>query len=1106
MITELYAKHPAHVMLREILAKSKSVSVKGMTTSAVSFFVSSDDVLTKIPTIVVMDDEEQAAYTYNDFQAAEKSRPVLFYPSSRRHSALRSAQDDLSTSQESLLSKTEVLDKISALDNFVLVTYPESLAENVISPEDLSKTTLSIATGDRLDTDFVVEVLDSYQFERVDFVAEPGQYSQRGGIVDIYSYSNDEPYRIDFFGDTVDSIRTFDAVSQLSQEKCQNITIIPNICNDGGATKIPFLDFVNEKAVIWFQDKPVALKAALAHSPTPDALAESVAKRTVIDAGLSLSGTDDSNTVRFNITAQPNFKKNFKLLADDIHERQQKGYETYIAVINDRQIIRLHDIFSSDAVDVKVTFKDVQMSINEGFVDHDLMLCVYTDHQIFERYLKYRLKEAKIKRNRDAITVNEMNSLKPGDYVVHQDYGIGEFIGLQKIDINGKDQEVIRLSYKDNDILFVSVHALHKISKYKAGGTEPPTISKLGSGVWNRIKQKTKSKVKDIAQNLIRLYAQRKQQKGFAYSPDSYLQQALEASFLYEDTPDQEKATAAVKADMEAPEPMDRLVCGDVGFGKTEIAIRAAFKAAIDGKQTAVLVPTTILALQHYKTFSDRLKDMPVTVEYVSRLRTSKEIRDVLKRLADGKIDIIIGTHKLVGKSVKFHDLGLLVVDEEQKFGVSVKEKLKQLKVNVDTLTLTATPIPRTLQFSLLGARDLSIIATPPANRYPVVTEVHTFEPNIIKEAIDFELGRHGQVFIIQNKIKQLCKTEEMIRKMFPRAAILTGHGQMDGELLENMMLSFINNEADILISTTIIENGLDIPNANTIIVFDAQNFGLSELHQLRGRVGRSNRKAFCYLISPPEELLTPQARKRLRAIESFSELGSGFNIAMQDLDIRGAGNMLGGEQSGFIAEIGIETYQKILDEAIAEIKEEELEKQSDDGRDEDGEPKTIEVAKDFMFVNDCAIDTDMEVLLPSTYIQNVAERIRIYRKLDSVRDAEELDTVAKHLVDRFGEIPEQTLRLFDIVRMRWVAMRIGIDKITMKGGKMLCNFTTKPTFVRSNVFCVVTNNTSVDKELAGICQWQQMTGEKVSLVISKITTTKRALKALERLAAQPTA
>ncbi|MCQ2252784.1 MAG: transcription-repair coupling factor [Bacteroidales bacterium] len=1094
-LIKLYENHPAHQQLDQLLKKQHLAHVKGMQTSALSFFLASNKYLAQQPLIVVMDNEEDSAYTYNDLQCTELRRPVFFYPNSHKKSALKSANDDASMSQESILSKTEVLDKISKLDNYVLVTYPDSLGENVIQASELSDNTLQLHTGEKVDSNIITDVLDKYGFEYVDFVCEPGQYSTRGSIVDIYSYSNEEPYRIDFFGDEIDSIRTFDVVNQLSIEKVERITIIPNICRDESEKpKIPFLDFVSDKAVVWFNDMEYDLRLARENNPDPDKLMESVDAHQVVDCGIT-GNYDSGNCVKFNVIAQPVFKKNFRMLAENIHEYQQLGYTTYIAVTNNHQEIRLHDIFSSEAVDKKVDFKSAQMSINKGFIDSDLNLCVYTDHQIFERYLKYRLKEAKIKRNRDAMTINEMNSLKPGDFVVHQDHGIGTFDGLQTMDINGKPQEVIRLVYKDNDILFVSIHALHKISKYKGGDGEAPKIYKLGSGAWNKLKQKTKAKVKDIAEKLIRLYAQRKQQKGYAYQPDSYMQQALEASFIYEDTPDQEKATAAVKADMESNEPMDRLICGDVGFGKTEIAVRAAFKAACDGKQVAVLVPTTILALQHYKTFSDRLKEFPVNVEYMSRLRTAKEIKNVEKSIADGTTDIVIGTHKLVGKGISFKDLGLLIIDEEQKFGVSVKEKLKQMKLNVDTLTLSATPIPRTLQFSLLGARDLSIINTPPANRYPVVTEVHTFNIDVVREAIDYELSRHGQVFIIQNKIKRIYETEALVRKLFPDATILTGHGQMDGNILEDIMLSFINNEADVLISTTIIENGLDIPNANTIIVLDAQNFGLSELHQLRGRVGRSNKKAFCYLLAPPEEHLTIQARQRLKAIESFSELGSGFNIAMQDLDIRGAGNLLGGEQSGFITEIGIETYQKILDEALKEIKEEEYMSQYNEPAG--GEAKSVDLPRDYKFVSDCQIDTDMEVLLPSDYVQNVAERVKIYRALDNLKDLNELKAISGRLEDRFGKIPKQTLSLFNVVKMRWMAQELGIEKITLKNNKMLCYFVSDANspYFNSQVFGNVLMRIQRNRD----CQMKQING-KAGMVIDKITSTDKALTFLESL------
>lgn len=1112
-LTELFAKHPNHKSLENILKSSKNVFVKGMQTSALSFFVSSDAQLRQRPTIIVMDNDEDAAYTYNDFQCAEKDRPVFFYPFSHKHSSIKNAET--SVSPESLLSKTEVLDKISKLDNFALITYPEAIAENVICSEELEKNTLSLKVGDKVNTDFIVEVLDEYGFQRVDFVAEPGNFSQRGSIIDIYSYSNEEPYRIDFFGDEIDSIRTFDVVNQLSIEKVESITIIPDICkSESEFKKIPFLDFVNKNSVLWFNDLGYC-REQIKHlqerninstdengEPDPDKpqfveseqFESSIKDKTIIDSGLAIDNISPDKTLKFNILSQPNFKKNFSMLADSIFEYQNQDFDVYIAVMNDHQNIRLHDIFKSDAVRNKVDFKHIIISINKGFIDNDLKLCCYTDHQIFERYLKFRLKEARIKKNRDALTINEMNTLKPGDFVVHQDHGIGTFGGLETQEINGKTQEVIRLVYKDNDILFVSIHALHKISKYKGGDGDAPKIYKLGSNTWNKLKQKTKSRVKDIAEKLIKLYAMRKQQKGFAYSPDSYMQQALEASFIYEDTPDQEKATAAVKADMEKPEPMDRLICGDVGFGKTEIAVRAAFKAATDGKQVAVLVPTTILALQHYKTFSERLKDFPVTVEYLSRLRTAKEVREIEKKIASGEIDIIIGTHKLVGKGISFKDLGMLIIDEEQKFGVSVKEKLKQMKLNVDTLTLSATPIPRTLQFSLLGARDLSIISTPPANRYPVVTEVHTFNENIIREAIDFEMSRHGQVFIIQNKIKNIYPTEALVKKLCPNAVCLTGHGQMDGNILEDIMLSFINNEADVLISTTIIENGLDIANANTIIVMDAQNFGLSELHQLRGRVGRSNKKAFCYLMAPPEENLTVQARQRLRAIENFSELGSGINIAMQDLDIRGAGNMLGGEQSGFINEIGIETYKKILDEAVAEIKEEEFRNKLQDSDTEDDEKE--ELLKNIKFVSDCTIDTDMEVLLPDTYVENIAERVKIYRKLDNVKDEDELNIVASKLEDRFGKIPKQTKSLFNIVKMRWLAIDLGLEKITLKNNKMLCYFVTdsESAYYQSQTFGDILLYLQKHQQNT---QMKQVNG-KACMVIDKIDNTEKALKFLQ--------
>ena len=1117
IITKLYETHRIHKDFDSALKSSKQLNVKGLQNSAAAFFISSDNNFRSVPTIVVMNNEEEAAYMYNDFQSAENQRDVFFFPFSHKRSVIKNSET--SVSPEFLLSKTEVLDKIKKLDNFVLITYPQAAAEKVISSYDLEQQTLNLAVNDNFNTDFIAEALDEYGFQRVDFVFQPGQYSQRGSIIDIYSYSNDNPYRIDFFGDQIESIRTFDVLDQLSISKVDKITIIPDICRtDEKINKISFFDFIPENSILWFNDfgytkleieeyfnnKLVSDKdepdVDLPQFLSVDEFEKSTSSKTIIDCGTMANGTK----ITFNIKPQPNFQKNFNLLADDIRQMKKSGYEVYITMLNEKQNIRLHDIFNSDSIKLNTTFNHVICTVYQGFIDNDLKLCCYTDHQIFDRYLKYRLKETEIRKGREAMTVSELNSLKPGDYVVHSDHGIGVFGGLETTEINGKPQEVIRLVYKDNDILFVSLHSLHKISKYKGSEGEQPKIYKLGSSAWSRLKQKTKSRVKDIAKDLIKLYAQRQHQKGFAFSPDSYLQQALEASFIYEDTPDQEKATAAVKNDMEQPVPMDRLICGDVGFGKTEIAIRAAFKAATDGKQVAVLVPTTILALQHYKTFSDRLKDLPCTVEYISRLRTTKEIKDIEKRLAEGTIDILIGTHKIVGKDVVFKDLGLLIIDEEQKFGVSVKEKLKQIKLNVDTLTLTATPIPRTLQFSLLGARDLSIINTPPPNRYPIVTEVHTFNNDIIRDAINYELDRNGQVFVIQNKIKDIYETENLINKLCPRANTIAAHGQMDGKKLEEIMLSFINEEIDVLISTTIIENGLDIPNANTIIVIDAQNYGLSALHQLRGRVGRSNKKAFCYLLAPPKDFLTPQARQRLKAIESFSELGSGFNIAMQDLDIRGAGNLLGGEQSGFISEIGMETYQKILDEAIIELREQEYQEMMETDKtveqldNEDNQKLQSALPDNLKFVTDCTIDTDMELLLPENYVENVTERVKIYRQLDNLKNEDELQNLAAKLEDRFGKIPKQTLQLFNVVRMRWQAINLGMERISLKGGKMICYFVSKENspYFQTQIFSSILMYVQLH---GNVCRMKQISG-KPCIVIEKVNSPEYALKRLNEM------
>lgn len=1120
--TRLYVSHPLHKSVSDAFVSSSFLNIKGLHTSATSFFISSDNFYTSKPLVVCLDNEEDAAYMFNDFQNAETDREVFFYPFSRKFSQLKNAKTAVSS--EFLLSKTEVLDRIIKLDNYVIVTYPEALAEKVISSENLIKNTLQLSRGNAIGSDFIIEVLDQYGFQHVDFVFEPGHYSQRGSIVDIFSFSNDKPYRIDFFGDEIDSIRSFDVMNQLSIEKVDSITIIPNICKDNDQEiKIPFFDFVNKDTNLWFNDlqycietigKLESLKKSSVKSDDDLLNEDDDIKTTSQIIGTeeflnSIKGkniTDLSPTplfksdkiLEFNILPQPSFKKNFNLLADNIKHYQTENYDTHISVLNEKQNIRLHDIFASAAVNTKITFKHVVMNVVSGFIDNDIKLCLYTDHQIFERYLKYKLKETDLRKGREAIGLNELNTLKPGDYIVHSDHGIGVFGGLEQIKINGLPQEVIRLVYKDNDILFVSIHALHKISKYKGSEGESPKIYKLGSNTWSKLKQKTKSRVKDIAQDLIKLYAQRQKQKGFAFSADTYLQQALEASFIYEDTPDQEKTTAAVKADMESPVPMDRLVCGDVGFGKTEIAVRAAFKAVCDNKQVAILVPTTILAMQHYKTLTDRLKDFPCNVEYLSRLRSAKDTKEIIRKLKDGQIDIITGTHRIVGKDVIFKDLGLLIIDEEQKFGVAIKEKLKQLKINVDSLTLTATPIPRTLQFSLLGARDLSIINTPPPNRFPIVTEVHTFNKDIIKETIDYELDRIGQVFIIQNKIRDLYKTEELVKSLCPKATIVCAHGQMEGKQLEDIMLSFINQEVDILISTTIIESGLDIPNANTIIIMDAQNFGLSELHQLRGRVGRSNRKAFCYLFAPPEEILTKQARQRLKAIESFSELGSGINIAMQDLDIRGGGNLLGGEQSGFISEIGMETYQKILDEALTEIREQEYQQALTQSKSNNDDNTEILINQEVTFITDCTIDTDMELLFPQSYIENVSERVKMYRKLDNIKNETDLSEFETMITDRFGKLPDQSLQLFNIVRIRWKAIELGIERIILKNSKMICYLIadTESAYYQTKTFMKIL---LFAQHHAKICKIKE-TGGKPSLTIDNIKNPEKAYTALNNI------
>jgi transcription-repair coupling factor (superfamily II helicase) len=995
---------------------------------------------------VVLNDREEAAYFYDDLNNLGLTESTLFFPSSFKCS-VQFGQ----TEQENIVQRTEVLNKILLNEKpYIIVSYPEALVETVISQAGLKINTLGIRKGDKISTEFINEFLYEYGFERVEYVYGPGQFSVRGSIVDVFSFSNEDPYRLDFFGDEVESIRSFNIDNQISKDSLENITIVPNIQNRSiDSTRVSFAEFF-QMGNIWFGNNlnqffdhvtDIHRQAILANANEENikddivsgqVLKSRMFQNTIFELGTDLA-FDATINIEFHNSKQPVFNKNFGLLGENLSEFSKNGYEIFILSNQEKQIERLQSIFEDTKVSVK--FNPVSFTLHEGFIDHDLKLCCYSDHQIFERYHRFKLKSRKAER--EAISLKELNMLHQGDYVVHIDHGIGKFAGLVKTEVNGKMQEAIRLVYKDNDSLLVSIHSLHRISKFKGKEGTEPNINKLGSGAWQKLKSRTKAKVKDIAKELIALYARRRSEEGFAFSPDTYMQTELEASFIYEDTPDQEKATIAVKQDMEKMIPMDRLVCGDVGFGKTEVAIRAAFKAVADSKQVAILVPTTILALQHYKTFSERLENFPVRIEYVSRLKSAIEAKQTLKELAEGKIDIIIGTHRLVSKDVKFKNLGLLVIDEEQKFGVSVKEKLKQFKVNVDSLTLTATPIPRTLQFSLMGARDLSIIQTPPPNRYPITTEVHGFNEQLIREAITYEVERNGQVFFIHNRVSNIYEVEATLKKIVPGIKTGVGHGQMDGPKLEKVMLDFINGNFDVLIATTIIESGLDIPNANTIIINHAENFGLSDLHQLRGRVGRSNKKAFCYLLTPPLATVNADARRRLKAIEEFSDLGSGFSIAMQDLDIRGAGNMLGAEQSGFIADIGFETYHRILSEAVQELKQEEFKGVFDDI----GDQKQTQAFLKLNYVNDCQIDTDLELLFPDDYIKGTSERMLLYRELDNLENEEQLKLFRTVLIDRFGKMPQESHELLEVVQLRWKAIELSIEKIILKNKNMICYF-----------------------------------------------------------------
>jgi len=1050
-----YAAHPQVAALNTLLKNktSRNIFLKGLNGSGAAMIIASLFSKRRGSYVCVLNDLEDAGYFYHDLVQLTGGDGIYFFPSAYRR-AIKYGHVDPANE----ILRTEVLSTLQdPTAPFIIVTYPEALAEKVISREILKENTLKISVSERLDNMFVSDVLDEYGFEQVDYVYEPGQYAMRGSILDVFSFSYEFPYRIDFFGNEVETIRSFDVETQLSKEKLDSIYIVPemtkgNRTNSSLLDSLPSETLLASKDMAWVKERigsiwneePITgdeesfanIEQLRAKLITGEDFLHAALGFCRLHFGTRPTGVADA-TLTFSMEAQPIYHKNFDLVSESFHKYLEDGYTLYILSDVEKQATRIRAIFEDRGDDIP--FTSVNKTIHEGFADETLRVCLFTDHQLFDRFHKFNLKSDKARSGKLSLSLKELNQFTTGDYIVHIDHGIGQFGGLVRTEVNGKMQEAIRLIYQNNDIIFVSIHSLHKLSKYKGKDSgEPPKLSKLGTGAWEKMKERTKSKVKDIARDLILLYSKRKQEKGFAYSPDSFMQHELEASFIYEDTPDQMKATVDVKADMENDRPMDRLICGDVGFGKTEVAIRAAFKAVSDNKQVAVLVPTTVLAFQHYQTFSERLKDFPCRIEYISRARTAKEIRETLKDLKEGNINIIIGTHRIVGKDVTFKDLGLLIIDEEQKFGVSVKEKLRQLKANVDTLTMTATPIPRTLQFSLMGARDLSSITTPPPNRYPVQTEVERFNPDIIREAINFEMSRNGQVFFINNRIQNIYEMEALVKREVPDARIAVGHGQMEPEKLEKIILDFVNYEYDVLIATSIVESGIDVPNANTIIINNAQQFGLSDLHQLRGRVGRSNRKAFCYLLSPPLSSLTQEARRRLQAIENFSELGSGIHIAMQDLDIRGAGNMLGAEQSGFIADLGYETYQKILEEAVNELKAEEfadLYSNATENRPDTGSE----------YVRETYIESDLELMFPPAYIPNDSERVSLYRELDKMEEERDILAFTERLKDRFGKVPKEGKELIRVVRLRRMAKMLGMEKVILKKGQMSIFLVTNP-------------------------------------------------------------
>ena len=1106
LVSSLFAQSSNTRKLRDAIAQPQNkTTITNLVGSSYSIVIAEVFKAADKPFLLILNDKEEAAYHLNDLENLVGEKNVLFYPGSYR----RPYQIE-ETDNANVLLRSEVLNRINSQKKpAIIVTYPEALFEKVVTRRELERHTLKIKTGDDLSIDFVNEVLFEYSFKRADFVTEPGEFSVRGGILDVFSFSNDEPYRIEFFGDDVESIRSFDVETQLSTELIKRISIIPNVENKMMEEKrTTFLKYIAAKTVVFYKNEDILtsslnklfstakdtfnnLDSELKISEPEELFCASEVIKSQLEDFTRVQLTNSSNqggteTISFQTQPQPSFNKQFNLLIENLNSNTKDGFTNYIFCSSEQQAKRFHDIFE-DAEQHVDQFETVVFSLYQGFIDNNQKNVCYTDHQIFERYHKFQLKNGYAKKQ--AITLKELTNLEVGDYVTHIDHGIGKFGGLQKIDVEGKLQEAIKLIYGERDILYLSIHSLHKISKYNGKDGTTPKVYKLGSGAWKKLKQKTKKRVKEIAFNLIELYAKRRTQKGFAFDPDSYLQLELESSFIYEDTPDQVTSTADVKRDMENERPMDRLVCGDVGFGKTEVAIRAAFKAVDNGKQVAVLVPTTILAFQHFKTFTERLAEMPVNVDYLNRFRTTKQRNSVLERLKNGRLDIVIGTHQLVNKAVEFKDLGLLIIDEEQKFGVAVKDKLKTIKQNVDTLTLTATPIPRTLQFSLMAARDLSIISTPPPNRYPVDTQVVRFSEEIIRDAIRYEISRNGQVFFVHNRIENIKEVAGMIQRLVPDAKIGIGHGQLEGKKLEQLMLAFMNNEFDVLVSTTIIESGLDVPNANTMFINNANNFGLSDLHQMRGRVGRSNKKAFCYFITPPYSAMTDDARKRIQALEQFSELGSGLNIAMKDLEIRGAGDLLGGEQSGFINEIGFETYQKILAEAIDELKEKEF-KELYSGTEH--ELKS--------FVKETVIDTDFELLFPDDYVNNISERLNLYNKLSELNAEEELQKYEAELIDRFGEIPIQAIDLLDSVRIKWMAIAMGLERVIMKQNKMVGYFVAdqQSAFYQSPSFTKVLQFVQNNPNLAKMKEKNTRNGLRLIITFDRISTVKKALQSLE--------